>query len=216
MKIHHLFVVLLLCLSSCRYKDSTVNFHPTTPKFRFAEQYNRDIDIKVIDNRQDKEFIGFKNPVTIWKLNEESKNSRDFLGSKDGYNFKVAELTSTQDLADIVLKKFAHNMPAKGLEVRRFAPNQLKVEIEEVGFVGAMYRNFIYNKLKITMRTRAGKIEKIYNSQITSYRPMPNVIFFGPFDPGMSADYYNDVVNEAIDDNIEYILKDSALWNLVS
>ena len=78
-----------------------------------------------------------------------------------------------------------------------------------------MYRNAIRSKFKVTTSVKSKSLEKIYDQQTISYRPMLRVLLMGPFDFGSSESYYDDIIGECLDKNIEQVINDDQIWNFL-
>ena len=208
------FAVLLLCISSCRYQDHAVQISAIEPKLEFKNYYNKNLDLNLVDNRKNKDFIGFRAPISIWKAEEEYKDPNYFL-KRDEYHYKIANLINNQDLVDLVKQKLSANLKQKGLKLKRFSINKIKIEILELNLVPTMYRNFISSKIKITASNKYNNLDKIYEKNIVSYRPMLRVLLMGPFDFGSSGEYYDDIINECLNQNIEQIVNDDQIWSFL-
>ena len=208
--IAHTFLILLL--SSCVYHDQVVAINQDTPKFEIKKHYNSSINLKILDLRSDKEFIGFKTPSSFWEFSEKQKNRHDDFSS---FRYKAAYLNNDQDLALILQNQLSVTLINKGFKLKRFTPNQISVEIIELGFIPAMYRNVSYSTIKVKASSKNGNLEKVYNKKIISYKPMPSALILGPFDYELSNKYYNDVVNDCLNQTIQAIVSDDQLWNFL-
>ncbi len=213
---HKLSIALLLIfLSSCRYQNHVVQINSAEPKLEFKQYYSKKLGLKVVDRREDKQFIGFRVPISIWNFEEQYKKPNYFLGYDNDYHYKISNLTNNQDLSDIVRQKLSTNLKSKGFKIERFSVNQIKVEILELSFVPAFYRNSINSRIKITASNKNHELEKIYEKNIISYRPMVRVLLMGPFDFGASGGYYDDIISECLNHNIEQIVSDDPIWNFL-
>lgn len=70
------------------------------------------------------------------------------------------------------------------------------------------------SKFNVVFFNAIQRIDKSYTKEFTSYKPLLHSILLGPIDLGLDGDYYDEVINEAIDENIAQILNDDELWKL--
>jgi uncharacterized lipoprotein YajG len=174
------------------------------PKVALDKYYNKKLNLKVFDKRDNKEFIGFRTLINFWKLDEEYKNPKyfdDYLESSS----KVFSLNNNQDLAQIIKDKLAENLNNRGLKIKRFTTNQVIFELLELSVVPATLRTAVEVKIKVKALNKMDDFEKIYEKKITYFTPA-----FGPND-----EYYNEIINDCLDKNIKVIISDSELWNFL-
>ena len=212
---NHLLIALLLCFSSCRYRDHVVQISSAAPKIKITQHYDKKLDVRVVDNRENKDFIGFRTPAAIWKFKDEYKNPDYFLGQRSGYHYKIANLTNDQDVSNIVQTKLSAALIQKGSKLEKFSSNQVKVEILELSLIPTMYRNAVHSKFKVTASVKLKSLEKVYDQQMVNYRPMLRVLLMGPFDFGSSGGYYDDIIEECLDKNIEQVINDGQIWDFL-
>jgi uncharacterized lipoprotein YajG len=181
-----------------------VVINPEAPKVQLDKYYNKKLNLRVVDSRENKEFIGFRTPVSTWKF-EEEYNNPDY-----AYNYPepslITTLNSNQDLAAIIQKKLSENLNKRGLKVKRFTINQLSVELVELSVIPATYRAKIYNKIIVRSLNKTNNFKKVYEKQIISYEPIFGIA---------SDEYYNQVINDCLDQNIQSIINDNQLWNFL-
>jgi hypothetical protein len=211
--------IILIFFSSCHYRDQTVAIKseplPIVAQFSIAKYYNKKLNLKVIDSRENKEFIGFRTPVAIWQFDEKYKEPNDGAIYQEDNQFKIATLSNNQDLAALVQKKLSEALDQRGLKQKRFTANQLQVEIVELNFIPTMYRNWVHSKLKIKASNRSEDLEKVYDKVIISHKPMALALLLGPFNPGLSESYYNQIISDCLDENLQSIINDVQLWNFL-
>ncbi len=205
----------MLLISACHYRDQMVVINSAAPTLQLDKYYNKKLNLKVVDNRENKEFIGFRTPVSIWQFEEEYKNPDYFSGHNSEFKYKIADLNNNQDLAAIVQNKLSENLNQRGLKIKRFTINQLLVEIEELSVIPTMYRTGVYSKIKVKASNKSDDLEKIYEKQIISYKPMLGAVTLGPFNPGPGEEYYNRIVNDCLNQNIQSIISDNQLWSFL-
>ncbi len=209
--LHYLSITFLLLISSCQHSNQMVVINSDAPKLAIDKYYNKKLNLRVVDSRENKDFIGFKTPVSIWQFTEEYKDS-DYLSDDQS---SIAILSNNQDLAAIIQKKLAENLNSRGLKLKRFTINQLSGEILELSVIPTTYRTGIYSKIKVKAINKAGDLEKIYEKKIISYKPMLSAIFLGPLSPDLGDEYYNRIINDCLDQNIQSIISDNQLWNFL-
>ncbi len=205
----------MLFISSCRYQDHIVHINSAETKLEFKQLYNKKLDLKVVDSRVNKNFIGFRAPITIWETEDKYKDPQYFLKYDDGFHYKIANLTNNQNLSDIINQKLSINLKQKGFKIERFSVNKIKVEILELSIIPTLYRNSVNSRIKVVASNKYHNLEKIYEKNIISYRPMLRVLLMGPFDFGSSGEYYDDVMSESLNRNIEQIVSDDQIWNFL-
>jgi hypothetical protein len=209
-----ILLTLLFGFSSCRYQQHDVRILPWTTQInqsKFEESAQKNIALRFVDGRKYKDFIGFRTRASIWYLKEKYKEP-DFFVKQGDFYFKIAELNNKSDFINIFSRKFSQNVVNKNLQVRNYSANLMTVEIEELSVVSSMYRNFVNSKIKVSVSTRYGMVNKTYKQEIISYKPMVLAIILGPLDFGMSAGHYDKIVNECLNKNIEQVMQDNEIW----
>ncbi|MES2677333.1 MAG: YajG family lipoprotein [Pseudomonadota bacterium] len=194
-------LITLLFFSSCRHSDQSIQISSAAPQLTIDKYYNKKLNLRVADDRENKNFIGFENALALWKFDEQYKNP-NYAADK-----KLAKLNNDQDLSAIILQKLSANLDQKGLKLKRFTTNQLKVEILELGFVSTNYRDVAYSKIRVTVSNKNSDLSKIYDKQIIHYKPL-----LGLF---LKKEYHNQIINECLDQNIQAIINDNLLWNFL-
>jgi uncharacterized lipoprotein YajG len=200
----YLTIAILLLICSCSHQNQMVVINSDAPKVALDKYYNKKLNLKVFDKRDNKEFIGFRTLINFWKLDEEYKNPKyfdDYLESSS----KVFSLNNNQDLAQIIKDKLAENLNNRGLKIKRFTTNQVIFELLELSVVPATLRTAVEVKIKVKALNKMDDFEKIYEKKITYFTPA-----FGPND-----EYYNEIINDCLDKNIKVIISDSELWNFL-
>ncbi len=198
----YLFITLLF-FSSCVHKDKLVELSAAAPQLTINQHYEKKLNLRVTDEREDKNFIGFNENLAVWQFSDEYKNPN----YADNFT-KLARLNTNQDLSSIVLQKLLTSLDQKGLQQKRFTINQLRVEILEFGFISTAYRDVSYSKIKVTASNKYDDLTKIYDKQIIRYKPMLG-LFLGD-------KYHNRIVNECLNQNIQSIINDNLLWDFLN
>ncbi len=200
----YLTIIFLLFISSCSHQDQIVIINSDAPQVALDKYYNKTLNLKVKDSRENGDFIGFRNPINIWKLSEDYKNP-DYFSQDLQTQPPVINLGNNQDLAAIIRDKLSENLNRRGLKLKRFTPNQVSVEILELSFIPATYRVAVYSKIRVKALNKTDNLEKIYEKKIVKYIP----IF------GVGNKYYNRIINDCLDRNIQSIISDNKLWNFL-
>ena len=123
------FIALVFLASSCAHNDFVVNVDFNLYKSALKTD-NKSINVIVVDNRVNDRIIGQK-----------------ISGGK------VAQITTNQDLVDLLQKKITNNLTAKGFLIG--LDFTIKVEVEELNYESS--RGFIvgdarsYGRIKVTV-----------------------------------------------------------------
>ena len=203
-------ILLIIFFSSCHNKSQMVVISPDVSNVFFNKKYNKTLNFKVIDDRDNKEFIGFKAPVAIWKFDDKYKNPNYFSTQN-----KVARLNNQQNLVFLVKKSIANALYKKGIGLKRFTINQLSVEIVELSFIHTVYRSAAYSKIRVKVSNKNDDLEKIYEKKMVSYKPMIGAIILGPFNISLSKAYYNRLISDSLNQNIQSVINDDQLWKFL-
>jgi len=198
-----IFLIILLSLPSCRHNNQNIVLNNNPVQLTIDKYYNKQLNLKIVDGRDDKDFIGFNAPLSIWQTSEEYKNAN----YQPEDNEELPHININQNLSTIILQKLSASLNQKGLRLKRFTPNQLRVEILELSFVSTTYRNFINSKIRVIASNKNNDLSKTYEKQLTTYKPMLG-LFLG-------QNYYHQIINDCLDQNIQAIILDNSLWSFL-
>jgi uncharacterized lipoprotein YajG len=215
LKIRNLLIFALLFLSACQYQSQIVQIDQKTSPFKINQYYNKKLNLKIIDSRKNKQFIGFRKGVNVWNFDPDYKKEDYFTNPKDSFSKEKAKLTFEDDLAKIVGQKLGENLKKRGLKIKRFTVNQVRVKIIELSFIPTLYRHGAFSVIKVSAKNSDKNFSKIYKKRIVSKKPMIGALILGPFDTGLSDGHNNQMISRALDENIADIVKDKQLWNFL-
>jgi len=182
-----------------------VIINPNAPTVALSKYYNKKLNLKVLDNRGTPNFIGFRNPINMWAFEEKHKNPNYFNQSLQSES-TIPALNNNQDLALIIRDKLSTNLNQRGLKLKRFTPNQITVELLELSVIPTKFRTEAYSKIRVTAVNKAGNQEEIYEKKIIRSTPI-----FG----STNNEYYNRIINDCLDQNIQSVISDNKLWNFL-
>ena len=215
-KIRITFLALTcLVLCSCHYQNQNIRINPNPQEFTIEKYYNKKLNIEVIDKRENKEILGIRTPINIWDFEEDKKISDISSGYNADNLYKIAYLENKQNLAKIFEDKLVENLTKRGLKIKRFTTNQIKIEILEIRYFANMYRHMAKVSVKVIAKNRDTDLVKIYTEKEISKAPAIKALLFGPFNPGTSKLQNEEIINNAIDKTIKNIINDNKIWNFL-
>lgn len=208
--LRYLLITIGLLLSSCQSQDQAVNLEPSLSKLStLGSGYNKSFALKVIDQRPHPDFIGFQEttPESDYK-NLDSKSPKK-------PKIAIAKITNNQDLVALVKNDFLAILQKKGLRLKRFTTNKIKITIVELSFTHKGLRNTAHSTIKVSLSNRTKDAEKTYQKEITSDQPLLHDLTLG-IAFSADKDYYNSIINDCLTQNISDIVTDESLWNFLN